>query len=160
MNQIEQLISDIKAFYEFLQWKNQFTVFKELPKISGNIGRGYDILKGNPKTSENDEGLLSNLFEFVFNQKLKINENSIQIPYSVETQRIGLCSPVPTKTFRNDIRKYQNDLKDIIKISIGSNETDRIAFTNSKEYILMQDTILEGNSVCENASQYLLERLE
>ena len=37
LNQIEQLISDNKkAFYEFLQWKNQLTVFKELPEISGN----------------------------------------------------------------------------------------------------------------------------
>ena len=83
----------------------------DLPKLPLYVGRGYDVLEGNPLSSKVDPGFEQGIFVFKYNQKKVTEDGRYAIADEVQSHQAFSCLfSTKIQTYRGT-QSYQSELK-------------------------------------------------
>ena len=83
----------------------------DLPKLPLYVGRGYDVLEGNPLSSKVDPGFEQGIFVFKYNQKKVTEDGRYAIADEVQSHLASSCLfSTKIQTYRGT-QSYQSELK-------------------------------------------------
>jgi hypothetical protein len=107
---------------------------KRLPEY---LGRGYNIMVGNPFTNSKDEGFTNKYNPFVlkYDQGKTTSDGNFLIPDNSDPLTLRDCSFNETRTEYESMSQYTSQLREKVQIEgSGSFDFIKAAFTFSREY--------------------------
>lgn len=125
----------------------------EPPKLPLYVGRGYDLLTGNPLSDQVDPGFEHSIFEFSYNDKITTEDQKYLVPDGVSHRKVSSC------TFSTDVRTYRGtqsyseELKTKATISGGyKGPIVSASFSASTTYDHIAKSTLESNMSITHAT--------
>lgn len=125
----------------------------ELPKLPLYVGRSYNLLEGNPLSDQVDPGFQHSIFQFTYNDSETTEDGKFLIPDGVSHRKVSSCSfSTDVQTYRGT-KSYQENLKEVTKISGGyDGSLIKAAFSFSSSYEHLQKDTIESNMSITHAS--------
>ena len=113
-----------------------------LPKIPSYLGKGYDIVFGNPSTNTVDPGFRYEVVVFDYNKGITTEDRSFLIPDDISYSKVQSCSYSSTVSQFRGTKSYQNELKVNVKVGGGyDGPAFKASFTASTGYRDMERKI-------------------
>lgn len=101
-----------------------FTVYSlptVLPKLPLYVGKGYNILIGNPSSEGIDPGFQHEVLEFTYNKNVTTEDGKYLLPDGVSHRKTTACSFSTEINQYRGTQSYQNELKTKAQIGAGYN---------------------------------------
>ncbi len=109
------------------------------PRIPSYLGRGYDVVFGNPSTDSVDPGFRYDVIVFDYKTGATTEDRSFSIPDGVSPQKTQSCTYISQVSEFRGTQSYQNDLKVNVKIGGGyEGPAVQASFTASMGYKNME----------------------
>lgn len=102
------------------------------PKIPSYLGKGYDIVFGNPSMNIVDPGFKFEVISFDYKNGVTTEDKKFLLPDGISFQKTQSCSYSSTVNEFRGTKSYQDDLKASVKIGGGyDGEGFKAAFSAS-----------------------------
>lgn len=112
------------------------------PKIPNYLGKGYDVVQGNPSTNSIDPGFKYEVIVFDYKTGATTEDKKFILPDGISFQKSQSCSYSSTVSEFRGTQSYQEDLKVNVKIGGGyDGPAVKASFTASTGYKNMQKKI-------------------
>jgi hypothetical protein len=107
----------------------------QIPKLPSHIGKGYDILYGNPLTNIRDLGFRNQIFNLSYTQRHKTDNEKYLIPDgTAATDENGCKFEDKTEEITGE-QSYQNSLRQSVEVKGGyEGPIASVSFTLSVDY--------------------------
>ena len=106
-----------------------------IPKLPVHVGKGYDILQGNPLTDTIDPGFQNQIFSYSYEQKLTTEDGNYLIPDGMRATVEASCSFDSNSKEVTGEHSYQESLKQSVSVEGGyNNGIASASFTASVNY--------------------------
>ena len=125
----------------FIKNDEQSTSNLGIPKIPMYVGSSYHILYGNPKSEYGlDPGFYHPVFEFSYTKNKTTEDEKFQIPDETTSHKMSTCSFTSDVSSFRGTQSYQEDLKKIAQVSVGSEKLLNFSFSMSRSWERLQNT--------------------
>ncbi len=123
------------------------------PKLPLYVGRGYNLLVGNPLSNQIDPGFEHAIFDFTYNKKTLTEDGKYMIPDGVAHRKSSSCTfTTDVQTFRGT-QTYSQELKTKTTVSGGYNgAVVQAAFSVSHTYDALSKSTLQSNESITHAT--------
>lgn len=123
-------------------WAQDCLNLPNIPKIPNYLGKGYDIVFGNPTDVTVDPGFKYDVIVFDYKDKVTTEDKNFLIPDGISYQKTQSCFLTSTVNEFKGTQSYQNNLKLSAKIGGGyDGEGAKASFTASAGFKSMQQKI-------------------
>lgn len=95
------------------------------------VGRGYDLLRGNPLSDTVDPGFTHSIFDNTYLSSTVTEDGKYLVPDGVTHKKVSSCSFSSTVKIFRGTKSYQEDLKTKVRIGAGYNGLVQAAFSAS-----------------------------
>lgn len=135
------LLSIVLSSAAFIETDEKLTAILGIPKIPMYVGSSYHILYGNPKSEYGlDPGFYHPVFEFSYTKNKTTEDEKFVIPDETTSHRMSTCSfTTEVNSFRGT-QSYQEDLKKIAQVSLGSTKLLGFSFSMSRSWERLYNT--------------------
>lgn len=128
------------------------------PKIPSYLGKGYDIVYGNPSTNTIDPGFRYEVIAFDYKDGITTEDKKFLLPDGISFQKSQSCSYSSSVSEFRGTQSYQNDLKINVKVGGGydgaavkASFTASMGYKNMEQKIEKEETVIfQASSKCES----------
>ena len=136
--------------------------FQPSDRIPVKIGRGYDILKGNPLSDGEDPGVKSaQIIKLNFDNSKSTSDGKFLIPDEIDGIQQSQCSNDDTLSEIDSMKEYSQKLSEKIKAS-GSygGGLFSVSFSSSVDYEKIQNSVMnEKKTIVTNSTECIFYKL-
>lgn len=134
-------LSMVLSSAAFIEIDEKPTAALGIPKIPMYVGSSYHILYGNPKSEYGlDPGFYHPVFEFSYTKNKTTEDEKFIIPDETTSHRMSTCSfTTEVNSFRGT-QSYQEDLKKIAQVHLGSEKLLGFSFSMSRSWERLYNT--------------------
>jgi hypothetical protein len=126
-------------------------------RLTVYVGNGYDLYYGNPKTNHIDPGFRNQIFQLKYDEGRRTEgENPFLIPDGMSSRLRPSCAFKSEESEYTGTKKYQSELRNLVKVSSQSNFFVESSFSVSNEYKRVEQSttnehslVIEAGAKCE-----------
>eukprot|EP01084_Bolivina_argentea_P050123 92155_1 len=128
----------------------------KLPNI-GYLGRGYNLVKGNPQSiygkPAKDPGFESSIFDFSYTSGTRTSDEIYLIPDCTHGHTLSICQFTSSQSTYRGVISYSKHLSQAISISGPySQQLTNVSFSNSASYKTINQATSSGQKIYQSAS--------